>query len=229
MDTLPDDFLATQLPGKLQLVQPPAHIVSNDTIDVVASPLDYAAANRHLHRYRVRCPSDQLDELLGGQRDPDRGFSAFVGGDFREFDGATFLDGLNYATAAFWHCDAPEAVVAKARHVRTRLARAIDQLPANGKGVVHIGLETCDGALVEEARFIRNHLNVATIDPRGKDLRWVYCHLFQFYSPPREFWVLDETVSHFGTRLPQPLSSLRFFPSDDSTDIHDRHWRRPPP
>ena len=59
---------------------------------------------------------------------------------------ATFLDHLSFATGAFWYCDAPAAVLAKARHVRSRLANAIDQLPDNGKGVVHIGIETVDGA-----------------------------------------------------------------------------------
>ena len=229
LHTLPDDYLATQLPGKLRLVQPPAHIISDDTMDVTALPIPYAATNRHLDSYRVRCPSDQFDELLAGQRDPNRGFSAVVAGHFREFDSATFLDQLSYAAAARWHCDAPAAVLAKARHVRSRLAQAIDQLPTGGKGAVHIGLETADGAMVEEARFIRNQLNVSTIDPRGKNLRWIYCHLFQFYSPPRDLWVLDETVSHFGSDPIQPLRSLGIFPCDDPANSHNVHWRRPAP
>lgn len=227
--TLPDDYLATRLPGKLRLVQPPAHVVSDETMDVTAFPMPYAATNRHLDRYRVRCPSDQLDELLGDQRDPNRGFSAVVAGDFQDFDGATFLDRLSYAAAAHWHCDAPSAVLTKARHVRSRLAQAIDQLPNDGKGAVHIGLETADGAMVEEARHLRNHLNIFTFDPRGKNLRWICCHLFQFYSPPRDLWVLDETVSHFGTDHLQPLRSLGIFPSDDPAADHRVHWRRSPP
>lgn len=229
LHSLPDDYLASQLPGKLKLVQQPSHIVSNETMDVVASPVDYAAANRHLAHYSVRCPSDQLDELVGGKRDPNRGFSAIVNGEFQEFDKAAFLGHLDFAAAAFWYCDAPSAVMAKARHVRRRLADAIDQLPAGGKGAVHIGLETVDGAMVEEARFIRNKMNVSTIDPRGKDLRWVYCHLLQFYSPPQGFWVCDETVSHFGSESTQPLQSLGALLPNETTVMDGMHWHRLPP
>ena len=85
--------------------------------------------------------------------------------------------------------------------------------------------------MVEETRFVRNRLNVSTIDPRGKDLRWVYCHLFQFYSPPRDFWVVDETVSYFGTDAGsiQPLSSHRIFSSDEPRPEDGVHWRKPVP
>lgn len=229
LHTLPDDYLASQLPGKLKFVHPPTHIVSNDTMDVTVSPVDYDAANRHLDRYSVRSPSDQLDELIGGKRDPNRGFSAVINGVFREYDKASFLNRLDFAAGSFWHCDAIDAIKAKARHVRHRLAEAIDQLPVSGKGAVHIGLETIDGALVEEARFIRNTFNISTIDPKGKDLRWVYAHLLQFYSPPQDLWVVDETVSHFGNDSTQPLPLTGIFLSDETNNADGMHWHRPPP
>ena len=226
LDSLPDDYLAIRLPCELGSGHGPSHIVSDDTVDVFVSPVDYMTANRHLDRYSVRCPSDQLDELVGGERDPNRGFSAVVAGDFQKLDKATFITHLGYAAAAYWHCDAPAAVLAKARHVRGRLAEAINQLPDNRPCAVHIGIETVDGAMVEETRFVRNRLNVTTIDPRGNDLRWVYCHLFQFYSPPRDFWVVDETVSYFGTGADtiQPLPSHRIFPSDEPRPEDGVHW-----
>ena len=229
LSTLPDDYLAAQLPGKLNLVQPPTHLVSSDTLDVSVSPMDYVVANRHLARYWVRCPSDQLDELIGGKRDPNRGFSVVVAGEFEDFDGATFLDHLSFATGAFWYCDAPAAVLAEARHVRSRLENAVDQLPDNGKGVVHIGIETVDGAMVEEARSLLNRMNVFTMHTGMKDLRWVYCHLLQFYVPPQGFWVVDETVDHFGTQPTHPLRSLGVFPSDEPPVEGAKHWQRSPP
>ena len=229
LSSLPDDFLATQIPGKLKLVQPPAHLVSNNTMDVLVSPTDYVSANRHLSHYWVRCPSDQLDELVGGKRDPNRGFSGLVSGDFRKFGSAEFLNHLSFAAGAFWDCDAPAAVMAKARHVRSRLAAAIDQLPDNAKGAVHIAIETIDGAMVEEARSLRNRENVFTMHSGTKDLRWVCCHLLQFYAPPRDTWVVDETVDYFAADFQHPLTSLGIFPSDGSSIANTKHWRRPPP
>ena len=226
---LPDDYLATQLPGKLKLVRPPTHLVANNTLDVFAFPVDYFAANRHLDRYWVRCPSDQLDELVGGKRDPNRGFSAIVAGRFELFERASFLSRLSYAAGAFWDCDAPAAVLAKARHVRSRVANAIDQLPGAGKGAVHVGIETVDGALVEEARSVRNRNNISAMSGGDKDLRCVYCHLLQFYAPPRGNWVVDETVEHSSTEPTHPLRSLGVFPTDEPQAKGGRHWRRPPP
>ena len=229
LSTLPDDYLVDQIPGKLYLVQPPVSLVSNDTVDIIVAPVDYVAANRHLDQYWVRCPSDQLDELVGGRRDPNRGFSAVVAGNFEQFDRAAFLDHLSFATGAFWYCDAPAAVRAKARHVRSRLAKAIDQLPDKGKGAVHIGIETIDGAMVEEARSVRNRRSISTMHAGLKDLRWVNCHLLQFYAPPRGSWVVDETPEYFGTQPTHPLRSVSIFPSDDPPVPGGRHWRKAPP
>ena len=226
---LPDDYLATQLTGKLKLVHPPINLVSNDVLDVNVYPVDYATANRHLSRYSVRCPSDQLDELVGGKRDPNRGFSGVIAGDFKQFGRATFLRRLSFAAGAFWYCNARAAVLAKARHVRSRLAKAIDQLPDSGKGAVHIGIETVDGVMVEEARSLLNRMNLSTMQANAKDLRWFFCHLLQFYAPPRGSWVVDETVERFGSQPTHPLRSLGVFPSDEPLVEGGRHWRRSPP
>lgn len=229
ISTLPDDYLADQLPGKLDLVHGPTHLISNETLDVIVSPVDYVSVNRHLESYWVRCPSDQLDELVAGERDPNRGFSAVIAGEFEEFDRATFLGHMSFAAGAFWFCDAPAAVLAKARHVKSRLASAIDQLPNHGKGAVHIGIETVDGAMVEEARSLRNRQNVSNISRDIKGLRWVYCHLLQFYAPPRGSWVVDETVEHYGTQPTHPLREQSIFPSDEGSVATGKHWHRSPP
>ena len=70
LESLPDDYLVVQLAGKLPFLSVPCHIASNETWDVTARPVDYRRARAHLRRYRVRVPSDQMQELLAGYRDP---------------------------------------------------------------------------------------------------------------------------------------------------------------
>ena len=143
-----------------------------------------------------------------------------------------FLDTLSFAACSFWNCDAPEAISHKARNVRHHLGRAAKQLPPAGQCAVHVGLETLDGPLVEEARFDRIRKSMARFKPFGKDLRWVYCHLFQSYSPPDQSWVIDETVVHFGRHVTphdEPLASKWSIVPEDETSSDDVHWLRNPP
>ncbi len=181
LDTLPDEFLLDQLSGKFPLVRLPCNIASNDTWDVSARPVDYDAAQKHLRKYSVKYPSDQLNELIGGRRDPNRGFTAAVEGNFvRLGEGSgnnRFLDELSFAVGSFWSCDADQAIERKARDVRSHLAESLRQLPESGKGVVHIGLETLDGAIVEAERYARIVSSIYKFDALDKDLRVVRVRL----------------------------------------------------
>jgi hypothetical protein len=92
---------------------------------------------------------------------------------------------LNFAVGVFWSCDSEKAIQKKARDIRGHLSKALKQLPNNSKIAVHVGLETHDGRIVEAERYSRIFNTVSNFSPNGKNLKWVYCHLFQPYSPPR--------------------------------------------
>jgi hypothetical protein len=240
LESLPDDFLLTELSGKLRFVQPPCVLISNDTWEVSIHPVDYRAAREHLSKYDVKYPSDQIVELIGGRREPNRGFSSAIEGHFVRHGKGTgnnrFLNELYFAVGAFWSCDADQAVERKARDIRRQLADAVNQLPESGKGVVHIGLETLDGAIVEAERYGKIISSLGIFDPLNRDLRWVYCHLFQSYAPPYDCWIIDETVYAFCLDKPaqEPLSARSAIVlSQKSGDSEDGelsvHWLRPAP
>jgi len=64
--------------------------------------------------------------------------------------------------------------------------------------------------LVEAERYKRIVNTVSKFDALGKDLRWVFCHLFESYAPPDKPWYIDETVYWFGTSpSPGPLPLAR--------------------
>jgi hypothetical protein len=70
-----------------------------------------------------------------------------------------------------------------------------------------------------------------TFDAAGKNLRWIYCHLFQSYAPPDQMFVIDETVHHFGRRdvTDEPLDIRAAVVPPDADPGDGVHWRRPPP
>jgi len=240
LETLPDDFLVTELCGKLALVQAPCTVISNDIWEVAIAPVDYTAAKTHLAKYKVKYPSDQIVELVGGHREPNRGFTAAIEGQFvRIGEGPgnnRFLDELSYAIGAFWSCDAERSIERKARDIRKRLAEAVRQLPEATPGVVHIGLETLDGQIVELERYRRIVNSVQQFDSKNKDLRWIYCHLFQSYAPPHDCWIIDETVYYFSRSdqsglEPITMRSAIITKDEISYDASDVsvHWLRTPP
>ncbi len=236
LETLPDTFIVDQLYSKLPLVSSPCTLVSNDQWEVTFNLVNFEKAREHLKRNYVKYPSDQLNELIAGYRDPNRGFTCAVAGNIVRFGEGkgnnNFLDTMDFAACAFWHCDAERAIEKKARDIRGHLAKAVEQLPEKGKCVIHVGLETLDGVLVEAERYGRIFATVQKFDPKNRDLRWVYCHLFQSYAPPEQAWVIDETVyyfSHTRYRGEKPLRHTGTIVPDGNILENEVHWLRDAP
>lgn len=198
LKNLPDEFMIDELSGKLALISPPCTVVANEVWEVSIKLVDFNRARSHLLKQYVKIPSDQLRQLVGGSQNPEKGFThGIIGNQVRIGKGRGnnfFLDTMDFACGAFWSCDAIRAIQQKARDIRGHLADAITQFPYREKAVVHIGVETLDGWLVERERYDRILETVYSFDTFGKDLRWIYCHLFQSYAPPEEAWIIDETV-----------------------------------
>lgn len=234
--TLDDDFVLKQLENKLKLVTGPTHLISDDIWDVGVNLVDFNRVKRHLDDQYVKTHSRQLQELLGGSWDRKKGFTHIMkatnvrmGGD-RGIN--QYVEDIAWAAGAYWHCDAERSKEAKARDIRPHLSDAVEQLPASGRGVIHVGIETPDGEDVEEERLRRIVHTTSIFDALGKDLRWVYCHLYESHAPPTTSWVIDETVIKIAANKspnPEPISMhMSIQPSDMGTD-NSVHWLREAP
>jgi len=59
---------------------------------------------------------------------------------------------------------------------------------------------------------------------------FLFCHFFQAYSTPDEYWVFDETISTISSYIQPlpPLNSTRMIvPDDGDTANNISHWDRP--
>ena len=171
LDTLPDEFVVDELIGKLPFVESyPNHVVCNDIWDVKIRPVGLERAAAHLSQYNVKCPSDQMIELIGGRRDPNRGFTCVYGGRTATmgtghvFD--RFVDSIDFAAGAFWHCDAIRSIEKKARDIRAHLAGAVRQrgqsngtlsvrLPSGGIDIEYSNSHVFKSAFVNMLRCFR--------------------------------------------------------------------------
>jgi hypothetical protein len=237
LETLDDDFPRDQLVGKLPLVANPCELISNETWTVSVSFVDFGRIRAHLEKFNVKTHSTQLMELVGGRRcGRGDGFSMVMNGStFREGEGRVvneYVEDINWAAGVHWRCDAERAFENKARDIRAHLAKAVEQLPASGRGVIHVGIETYDGELVEVERFRRIIHTAGMFNPNGKDLRWVYCHLYEAYVPPDRAWDFDETIYQFGankTSNPEPITQRASVVPNEEGAESGVHWLRDVP
>jgi hypothetical protein len=236
LEQLNDSFPYDELAGKLKFVTGPCHLISNEIWDVSAKFVDLAEISKHLDEYYVKCHSRQLQELIGGSWDRKKGFTFVMLSSNVRIGGERginqYVEHIDWAAGVYWHCDSDRAQEAKARDVRRHLADAIEQLPANGRGVVHVGIETLDGEVVEAERYARIVNTVASFDAKGKDLRWVYTHLFESYAPPQKAWSFDETIYKFGANQafnPEPISEHNTVAAGDDELSGGVHWLREAP
>jgi hypothetical protein len=111
-------------------------------------------------------------------------------------------------------------------------AQSIDRLPPKelGGDIDALSAFIKDGAIVERKRYERIAATVHRFDSRGKDLRWIYCHLFQPDDPPDEAWTFDETVYWFSREnaLHPPLDD-HFVVVRDIQGRPGVHWAPPVP
>ena len=122
---------------------------------------------------------------------------------------------------------APASIDAKARDVVRKLAEAVDQLPVDRPGIVHIGFEAVEGDRVEEARYRKIVASTEKFDPRGKPLKYVYCHYFVPECPPDQAWSFDETTHRIArdARHPEPLGDVFLVLAPGSEERKGPHWR----
>jgi hypothetical protein len=236
LETLDDDFARDQLAGKLKFVVSPCELVSNDEWTVSVRFVDFYKIRRHFEKFYVKAHSRQLQELVGGRWERGRGFTMILDaptvcmGEGRVVN--QYVERINWAAGAYWHCDAERAYEKKARDIRGHLAGAVEQLPATSPGVIHVGIETLDGELVEAERFKRILNTAAVFDPNGKDLRWVYCHLYEAYAPPDAAWYFDETIYPFGLNRqpnPEPIRLRASVVPNEEGVVKGAHWLREAP
>lgn len=220
---LDEEFLSRELVPKLRFVVRPGVIINNDVWTVAVSMIDLDAIREKLKQRYYKVNSSSLAFLLTGQDlRYDKQFTSLIEASFE----GKYVDDIRFAAGAVWSCDAEAAIRTKARDIRAQLSKAITQLPAGERGIVHVGLETLEGYRVERERMQRIANTVFNFDTLGKQVDCIYCHLLGASVPPDQNWLFDETVFTFprSRRLVPPLKPPFLVASDEETFRRGVHW-----
>jgi hypothetical protein len=187
--------------------------------------LDLDPLREVLENNDVLVNSTRLQELLSGRYIRHANYLQVT----RHRQGMTpgHMTECDLAILLRWQCLASASVEAKARDVLRLLSSANDQLPTDRPGIVHIGFEAVEGDAVERIRFDKIMASTSAFDPRGKPLRYVFCHYLVPESPPDQAWAFDETVQWRridGARGEAPHIPFLVLPPSEGTR-EGPHWR----
>lgn len=133
---------------------------------------------------------------------------------------------MSRASVVSWQSASEDAARRKARHFRSLVAEADEQLPDDCPGVVHVGYEARGGNSVDELRHMLNAVEMQSFEPRGSQLRWVYGNYMspEHTNAPNESCALSETTVPYKIgkhRTPPPLPEhLLFDAGKGSPGVH---------
>lgn len=172
--------------------------------------------------------SSRMIELMEGayRRDFDYSFDATWTPSSRN---PFFADQVDRASVVAWRSGSSDAVFAKAKHLRSTVARAAGQLPSDVPGVVHVGYEARTNNSADWLRHRVNLTQLSTFKPEGSRLRWVYAN---YISPEpttakNESSAASETSAWFRIgrhATPDPLPGHLLLDSKDG--VPGDHWNR---
>lgn len=234
LEKLPDTFLFDLLKDIIPTVKKPGTIVSNEIVEIKLSFIDMQSIQNHLKNYDVKNNSPQLQELITKKQIDHSAFtSGFIGDYFYYGDGEAnnlYIDYMIHAFGVHCYCDAPDAIIAKARDVKNQIHSAISQFNPTANSIIHIGLETYDGPEVEMKRNEKIMETMAKIDPKDNKLCWIFFHYFQSYTRSDMDWYFDETVkiasSYIFPPTPPITHTFLIIPEDGVPIDDENHWEK---
>lgn len=135
-----------------------------------------------------------------------------------------FYAGVNAAYAVKWECTADESIDRKASNLRRKLIQAVNQIPQEGKGIIHIGYETVTGTEVEIRREDKIQKMIDEFDFQSKDIVGLYFNSMQFLTDVNRIDWAESTIKH--ERFPGViLREVLLFDVPNTNGSDSLHWR----
>ena len=178
-------------------------------------PVDWRLARAVLEHDDIFFGSSRMVELLVGTEMPN--FDHSVAADWTPAPQRPFhATAMSQASVVSWRSTSPNAAKRKARHFRSLVAKAEEQLPADFPGIVHVGYEARDGNSVDDLRHAMNRAEMKTFKANQSQLRWVYGNYLspEHTNARNESCALSETTATYKVgnhRTTSPLPAHLLF------------------
>lgn len=197
--------------------------------------VDRGPLERHYRRFSVRPNCPQHESLVFGDVDSNEKRSIATIAESIVRAGTPnsilniFVEGIANCVAAEWRCDHEVSLGLRSKHFKSLINDAVNQIPPDKLGVIHVFYETRDGIVIEEMRRSKNIDNIATYDASGTSVAGVLMHAVNYY-PMESGYQWAETVQDFA-RVPDlmdlyPRQSLMLSSGTTREVEGDTHWEQ---
>lgn len=188
--------------------------------------VDWRLARTVLEHDDVFFGSSRMVELLAGTFVPN--FDHSVSADWTPATQRPLhATAMSRASVVSWLSASSNAAKRKARHFRSLVAKAEEQLPDDCPGIVHVGYEARDGNSVDDLRHAMNSAEMKTFTPSRSQLRWVYGNYLspEHTNAHNESCAISETTATYKVgnhRTTSPLAGHLLF--DAGPGRPGVHW-----
>ena len=208
LNEIDEEYLTKEIVPKLQFVYRPGIIVDNETVTVDLQFLDIESINEKIGENDIKYNSSSFHKIVTDDYRPEKGISFIMEAKKSTYH-PSYVSKVSFIAGARWECDSNEAIRKKARHIKRHLAEAVEQLPDSKPSIVHIGIEEIDGFFVESKRYEHILKSLSLFSTDAKDVRWIFCHLFDPTAPPDKNWDFGEKVHYFSNnQTKEPLDKM---------------------
>ena len=201
------DYLPTKLALGIALVDREMVLIDNELVKVEAKPVPLRRVATHLADNYVKVRGTQERALLGEAWATPRASmeSTCIGRRMRPnastpaWMARSFWDTIIFGCGVSWKCVAERSIEMQARDLKALFARAIEQLPLDKAGIVHVMSETLAGNDVEKRRTekVADSIRAFRLD---RPVIGLLYHRVQAESPVDGPFNFDESVTDYWVR-----------------------------
>ncbi|MFN3731636.1 MAG: hypothetical protein ACK4TV_05505 [Comamonas testosteroni] len=198
------EYLPEKLNLAIALVDREMVLLDNELVKVEAKPVPLHRVAAHLSHNYVKVRGTQERGLLGGAWATPRASmeSLCIGkrmtpnSSMPDWMARSFWDTISFGCGVSWKCVAERSIEMQARDLKALFSRAIEQLPLDKNGIVHVMSETLAGNDVEKRRTEKVADSIRTFRIDRPVVGLLY-HRVQTESPVDGPFNFDESVTDF--------------------------------
>lgn len=204
--------------------------IQTSEIEISFRPLNLASINRELKERDIRNNSPELIEVCIGKYESEGNYVTVFNhdelyklGKDKNFDILNlYIDKVGSISILKWTSVSEHSINMKAKDVKRLLVKAVDQIPLDGPGIIHIGYENLDGPYVERKRFLKSEEIIQGFDYKEKDIRAIHCNSIQLLASSNNFDWAETTCFYKQSHYPVLKNDLLL--ADSVSGFNRPHW-----
>jgi len=204
--------------------------IKTPEVEITFRPLDVVSINKDLKEKDIRNNSPELIEVCVGKYESGGNYvSSFNHDEFyklgldKNFDVLNvYIDKVKSISILKWTSVSEHSINMKAKDVKRLLVKAVDQIPFEGSGIIHIGYENLDGPYVERKRFLKSQDTIQGFDYKEKNIRAIHCNSLQLLASSNSFDWAETTC--FYKQIHHPVLEHDLLLADSVSGFNRPHW-----